>query len=197
MPAKDKKLILVRNDLLKEIVKITAKEGKTVFAFTNEIFEQALKAHRMQTNLAEIIEFFELMKLQKDTGAVIIRSDILDYMANKLYEIDEEDLLKKWYNSGLWYGKYLSAKFSDQNLLETFEKLIRLWAWDLTDFSITNRGKKIQVRYVSPRLTSENTNLYLNFLEGILHALNYRTLRNECMKGMILLELEKQKKTTR
>jgi len=193
MPEKDKRLILVRNDLLKEIAKITAKEGKTVFAFTNEVFEQALKAHEMQTNLPEIVEFFELMKLQKDTGAVIVRSDILDYMANKLYEIDEEDLLKKWYNSGLWYGKYLSVKFSDQNPLETFGKLIRLSTWDLTDFSVTDRGKKIQIRYVSPRLTPENTNLYLKFLEGILHALNYRTLKNECMKGMILLELEKQK----
>jgi len=193
MPEKDKRLILVRNDLLKEIAKITAKEGKTVFAFTNEVFEQALKAHEMQTNLPEIVEFFELMKLQKDTGAIIIRSDILDYMANKLYEIDEEDLLKKWYNSGLWYGKYLSVKFSDQNPLETFGKLIRLSTWDLTDFSVTDRGKKIQIRYVSPRLTPENTNLYLKFLEGILHALNYRTLKNECMKGMILLELEKQK----
>jgi hypothetical protein len=193
MPEKDKRLILVRNDLLKEIAKITAKEGKTVFAFTNEVFEQALKAHEMQTNLSEVIEFFELMKFQKDTGAVIIRSDMLDYMANKLYEIDKEDLLQKWYNSGLWYGKYLSVKFSDQDPLKTFEKLIRLSAWDLTDFSVTNREKKIHIRYVSPRLTPENTNLYLKFLEGILHALNYRTLKNECMKGMILLELEKQK----
>jgi len=147
----------------------------------------------MQTNLPEVIEFFELMKLQKDTGAIIIRSDILDYMANKLYEIDKEDILQKWYNSGLWYGKYLSVKFSDQDPLETFEKLIRLSAWDLTDFSITNQGKRIRIRYVSPRLTPENTNLYLKFLEGILHALNYRTLKNDCLKGMILLELEKQK----
>jgi len=193
MPEKDKRLILVRNDLLKEIVKITAKEGKTVFAFTNEVFEQALKAHEMQTNLSEIIEFFEFMKFQKDTGAVIIRSDMLDYMADKLYGIDKEELLQKWYNSGLWYGKYLSVKFSDQDPLKTFEKLFRLSAWDLTDFSLTDRGKKIQIRYVSPRLTPENTNLYLKFLEGILHALNYRTLKNECMKGMILLELEKQK----
>jgi len=193
MPAKEKKLILVRNDLLTEIAKITAKEGKTVFAFTNEVFEQALKAHEMETNLSEIIEFFELMKFQKDTGAVIIRSDILDYMANKLYEVDGEELLQKWYNSGLWYGKYLSVKFSDQDFLETFGKLIRLSAWDLTDFSVTNRGKKIQIRYVSPRLTPENTKLYLKFLEGILHALNYKTLKNDCLKGMILLELEKQK----
>jgi len=91
---KGKKLILIRNDLLDEAVKITSKEGKTVYAFTNEIFEQALKAYEMQTNPAELVEFYALMKLEKDSGATIIPIDLLNYMLTEMYKTDKEELLK-------------------------------------------------------------------------------------------------------
>lgn len=101
---KGKKFILVRDDLLQEIIKVTAKEGKTVYAFTNEVFEQALKAYQMQTNPAEILQFYIFMKLEKDRGVCIIPIDLLNYMMQKLYKTEKEDLLQKWYDSGLWYG---------------------------------------------------------------------------------------------
>lgn len=38
-PRKGRKLILIRSDLLEKIAEITAKEGKTMYGFTNEVFE--------------------------------------------------------------------------------------------------------------------------------------------------------------
>jgi len=41
---KKKKLILTRMDLLEKAAEICAKEGKTVFAFTNQVFEKCIKS---------------------------------------------------------------------------------------------------------------------------------------------------------
>lgn len=193
MPSKDKKLILIRNDLLQEVAKITAKEGKTVFAFTNEVFEQALKAHQMQTSLPEVLELYTLLQLEKDIGSVIITSDLLSYMTNKLYKTDKEELIKKWYEAGLWYGKYLSVKFPEENWLQIFEKLIKTCSWNVTDFAIADEGENIKIRCISPNFTSENTEVFQKFLEGALHSSDYKKLKNECLKGMILLEFKKPK----
>ncbi len=189
---KDKKLILVRNDLLKEIIKITAREGKTVFAFTNEVFEQALKAYQMQTNPAEILQFYTCMKLEKDRGICIIPIDLLNYMTQKLYTVEKEELLQKWYNSGLWYGKYLSVKIGTEDWLQIFEKQMKKSAWNITDFSIEKGGKSIHLRCICPYFSKEGTEAFMKFLEGIMHSSNYETLKNECLKGMILLQFKKR-----
>jgi len=190
---KDKRLILVRNDLLQEIIKVTAREGKTVFAFTNEVFEQALEAYQMQTNPAEILQFYIIMKLEKDRGICIIPIDLLNYMIQKLYMIEKEDLLQKWYDSGSWYGKYLSVKIEKENWLQIFEKQIKKSAWNITDFSIVEREKSIHLRCICPYFTKESTEAFMKFLEGIMHSSNYETIKNECLRGMILLKFKKWK----
>jgi len=193
MPAKKgKKLILIREDLLEDILKITAKEGKTVFAFTNEVFEEALKAYEMQTSPAELLEFYTLMKLEKDRGAVIIPIDLLNNLTKISYETDKEDLLQKWYDCGLWYGKYLSIKSQTEDWFQTFEKLMKKCAWNVSDFSITAQGENVSIKCVSPHFTTESTEAFTRFLEGTMHSANYKTIRNECLKGMILLNFKKQ-----
>ncbi len=192
MPKKGKKLILIRDDLLEEIIKITAKEGKTVFAFTNDVFEQAVKAHEMKTSPEELLEFYKLMKIEKDTGTVIIPIELLNTMIQKSYETDREDLLKKWYDCGLWLGKYLSIKSEAENWLQTFEKLIKASAWNISDFSIATHRDNVSIKCVSPLFTKETTEVFGKFLEGTIHSANYETVSNEYLKGMILLNFKKQ-----
>lgn len=189
---KGKKLILIRNDLLEDIIKVTAKEGKTVFAFTNEVFEQALKAYEMQTSPAELLEFYALMMLEKDRGAVVTPIDLLEYLLKKCYKTDKEDLLQKWYDCGLWYGKYLSIKSQTENWLQLFEKLMKKCAWNISDFSITTQSENVSIRCVSPSFTMENTEAFMKFLEGAMHSANYKTIKNEYLKGIILLDFKKQ-----
>lgn len=191
-PKKGKKLILIREDLLEDILKITAKEGKTVFAFTNEVIEQALKAYEMQTSPAELLEFYTLMKLEKDRGGVIVPIDLLNNLTRTCYDTDKEDLLQKWYECGIWYGKYLSIKSSTENWLQTFEKIMKKCAWNISDFSITAQGENISVKCVSPHLTTESTEAFRKFLEGTMHSANCKTVKNECLKGMILLSFKRQ-----
>jgi len=193
VPKKGKKLILIRDDLLEEIIKITAKEGKTVFAFTNEVFEQAVKAFEMKTSPEELLEFYTFMKLEKDRGTAIIPIELLNTMIQKSYETDKEDLLQKWYDAGLWLGKYLSIKSQEENWLQTFEKLMKVCAWNISDFSLTTHGDDVSIKCVSPHFTVETTEAFRKFIEGTIHSANYKTVNNECLKGMILLNFKKQK----
>ena len=194
MPSKKgKKLILIREDLLEDILKITAKEGKTVFAFTNEVFEQAVKTYETKTSPKELLEFYTLMKLEKDRGTVIIPTELLNIMIQKSYETDKEDLLQKWYDAGLWLGKYLSIKSQEENWLQTFEKLMKVCAWNISDFSLTTQGDDVNIKCVSPHSTIETTEAFKKFIEGTIHSANYKTDKNECLKGMILLNFKKQR----
>jgi len=189
---KGKKLILIRNDLLEEAIRITAKEGKTVYAFTNEVFEQALKAYEMQTTPAELAEFYALMKLEKDSGATIIPVDLLNYMLTKLYKTDKEELLKKWYEAGHWCGKYLSIKSQTDDWTQTLEKLMKKCAWNITDFSISPQQENVNIKCVIPHFTLESTEAFTRFLEGAIHSAGYKTVKNEYLKGIILLTFKKQ-----
>jgi len=191
-PKKGKKLILIRDDLLEQIIKITATEGKTVFAFTNEVFEQAVKAYEMNTSLGELLEFYTLMKLEKDRGTVIVPIELLNDLIQRSYETDKEDLLQKWFDCGLWFGKYLSIKSQAENWLPTLEKLMKTCAWNISDFSITTQGDNVNIKCVSPHFTKETTEAFRKFLEGTIHSANYRTVGNECLKGIILLKFKKQ-----
>ena len=188
---KGKKLILIRNDILEEAAKITSREGKTVYAFTNEIFEQALKAYEMQTSPAELVEFFTLMKLEKDSGTTIIPVDLLDYMLTKMYNTDKEELLKKWYEAGHWWGKYLSIKSQPDDWVQTFEKLVKKCAWNITDFSVNHQQGHTNVKCVAPHFALESTEALTKFFEGVMHSAGYKTVKNECLKGIILLTLKK------
>jgi len=190
---KGRKLILIREDLLDGIRKITAKEGKTVFSFTNEVFEQVLRAYDMGVSISSVVDFYWLMSIERETGASVVPLNVLEYMTGRLYNEDKEGLFDEWYNSGLWYGKYLSVRFSVEDVLRVFERLMKCSLWNVTEFSILEKDEVVKIRCMSPHFSSEYTEVFSKFLEGVLNALNHATLKNECLRGMILLEFKKRK----
>ena len=190
---KARKLILIRSDLLDKISQITAKEGKTMYSFTNEIFEQVLKTYEMNATISDVVEFYMLMQVEKESGAVVIPMTILEDAIKKLYKENKEELLKKWYDTGLWYGKYISSGFYDKDPLGIIEKLMKNCLRNLTNCSVSREDGQVKIRAMSPHLSLEYTLTLSKFLEGILHSLNYSTSKNECLKGIILLEFNAQK----
>lgn len=188
-----RKLILIRDDLLEGIRKITAKEGKTVFSFTNEVFEQVLKVYDMDVSLSDVVEFYRLMQIQRETGALIVPLSVLEYMTHTLFRDNKKELLDEWRRSGLWYGRYLCIRFPDEELLGVFEKLMKFSLWNVTEFSVLRKDEGVKIRCMSPHFSSEHTEAFSNFLEGVLDALGYETVKNECLRGMILLESRRKK----
>ena len=192
---KGKKLILASVDLVTKLMKISNKEGKTFYNFTSEIFEQALRVQEMNQSLQEVVDFFELMEIQRAAGAVIIPVDILTYIINSLYASDKEAFQEKWYESGQWYGKYLTSKFHDRNPVKAFGDLLAVSRWDLNEVSVAEEDGGVRMRCVSPLLPKENTEVLLKFIEGVMDSLGYKTKNKDYLKGIILLEFEGNKKS--
>ncbi|MEM2449472.1 MAG: hypothetical protein QW119_02065, partial [Candidatus Methanomethylicaceae archaeon] len=99
MPEKiEKKLLVVRSDILEKLSEVARKENKTLFALTNEILQDALKASEMKTSIREIVEFYRLMKIQKESGSIIVPMNLL---LNSLKKLDNKsEILKEWNYAG-------------------------------------------------------------------------------------------------
>lgn len=191
-PSREKKFALVWSDLLARISEIANREGKTVFGLTNEALEQAIRAYEMKTTLSEIVEAFTLLKMERETGAVITSSEVLNHLIGRLYPQEKEGLQDLWRRYGQWIGKYIVAKFHDQDHVEVLSGLLRYCAWDVADVSVSKDGDIVKVRCLAPYLPSENTELFSKYLEGVMESLGYKAFRNETLRGIVLLEFRRQ-----
>jgi len=189
--SKGKKLILVPSDLLARLMEISNREGKTFYGFVSEIFEQALRVYESECSLQDVVDFYELMETQRASGAVITPVDVLSYLIGKLYPSEREEMLKKWHESGQWYGKYLLTRFHDRNQVKTFGEILEASRWDLKEVHVEDDGEVVKLRCVSPLLPFENTELLVKFVEGVMRSLGYKTTKEDYLKGIILLEFEK------
>jgi hypothetical protein len=187
----DKKFIAVRSDLLQKAIEISNRRGKSFYGFVNEIFEQAIKAEEMDSTLPEIIERYRFVETLRKAGAVMITLDLLNYCLDRLLETRSMDLLEKWYESGIWYGKYLSAKF--ENPLEALSKTLNMYFWEISEirFSSSSDGTAT-LKIIAPNQSHEHTELLAKFVEGVINSLNYKISKRESWRGIIILELVKR-----
>jgi len=185
---KDKKLIRVPSHLVAELTRASNTDGKSFYDFTTESLEQAVKAHNMGKSLREIVDFYELMEMERASGAVITSKDLLNYLISKLYPKEKEALQQKWYESGRWYGKYLDAKLRGRDAVEVFGRILSASRWDLNEVNVERKEKRVTLRCVSFTLSLENTELLVRFLEGVMHSFGYETKKLDFVRGMITME---------
>ena len=191
VPKREKKLLAVQGDIAQKVIQIANRKGMTVYNFTNEILEQAVKADGMNWSIEDIVERFSLLEIERDSGAVFATMDTLLYMVERLYQQEKEELLEKWYESGQWYGKYLQIKFDDGEPLDMLEKLLGACSSKSSEIRIVRDGNRISLNRLCPNDSMEYTELFSKFLEGIIHSFGYETKKNDVSKGLIALEFEK------
>jgi hypothetical protein len=195
--SKGKKLMVVRADLAEKIAELSRKEGKTIFALTNEMLESAMEAYEMGLEPSDMVNYYLFTSAEKESGTVSISPDALLYMVKKLYPKDKRGLWKRWREWGRWYGKYLMAKFYDQEPLETFRKFLASGVWHISDFNFSKEGDHFSVRCLMPRLSSEITELFLRFLEGLIDSFGYTVTGESSSRGIISLRFKKKQRDER
>jgi hypothetical protein len=183
---KDKKLILVPNNVVNGLMVIANKQGKSFYSFVTETLEHALRIYTDGNSLEEIIDFYTLMGMYKSLGAKIISDDLFDYFVGKLYQTDKDLLQRKFYEFGQISGKNLASKHKDP--IEAMEDLLKTAGWDLNEVKITKENQKVGIRCVSPILSAESTELLLKFIDGMMHEFGCKTQRQDYAKGIISLE---------
>jgi len=187
-----RKVVAAREDLVNAVSIIAKKRGSTLYAFINDLLEQAVKADFMGTTVREIMESYEILKANKSAGQTLIPVDVLNYMASKLFEdpMSRSELEKMWRDYGRWYGEYLSIKFrenlnSGRNFEQFLEKIVRELRWELTEVAVHREGDSLRIRCVSVLLQPATATLLLRFLEGVMEALGYETKSSSVYRGII------------
>ena len=184
--SKGKRLIPLPERLLKGLMAASSKEGKTVNAYIEEALQQAVIIFENGQNLKGMVHYFEILNSQKASGAIFMPLNVFDFMTNKVYATDKEELLKVWFESGEWYGKYITEKFDRP--VQALANLLKAARWDLNEVNVKDMGDKTNLRCMSTSLTKEGTELLIKFIEWALSGMSCKILKNDFMKGLILIE---------
>lgn len=187
--SRKQKLIRAPSDLVSKLSREAASQGKTLYSYVTEIFEQATRAYEMKRSLKEILDTFEVLDVPKEAGTVYTPRDILDYLIQKTYGENSEELQQMWYHAGKWYGIYLREKFEQP--FETFLRLLQEGRWDLNEVNVNKSSERIDLKCVSTFISQERALLLQNFIEGAVYSLGYKTKEKKCFKGIIRLALSK------
>jgi hypothetical protein len=183
---KGKRLIPVPETLLSGLMEASSKEGKPLNRYIEEALQQAVRIFEAGQDLKGMVRYFEILQSQKASGAVFTPLTVFDFLTNKVYATDKEKLLDMWFTSGKWYGKYLTEKF--ENPVQSLVDLLQAARWDLNEVDVKRIDGKIKFRCTSTALTKEGTELLLKFIEGALAGMEYKTVKSEFMKGLVIVE---------
>jgi hypothetical protein len=186
---KDKRLVYIPGDLVKEVKEITRRRGESLSLFVSEVLKLALKANNLGYSPRQAAEFLDIMQAQRNLGGAFVPTDVLVYLNSTACGAGTEQLQTKWYESGKWHGKYINEKFKDP--VQALQKFLEATRWDLSEAEVKQKQNTVKFRCISTLLTGEATELLAKFIEGAMHSMGYRTDKNEAMKGMILLEFRK------
>lgn len=184
--SKGKRLIPIPETLLRGLMEASSKEGKPLNRYIEEALQQAVKVFEAGQNLKGMVRYFEILQSQKASGAIFTPLTVFDFLTSKVYATDKEKLLDVWFESGKWYGKYLTEKFEDP--VQALADLLQAARWDLNEVNVKEIDGKVKFRCTSTALTKEGTELLLKFIEGALDGMECETVKSEFMRGLVLVE---------
>ncbi len=186
---KGKRLVYVSEDLIDKVAKVTRDEGVSLSKLVESTLMEVVKVNELGYSSNQMAEFFNVLQTNRVLGGLFVPSGVLDFMIEKCFKNENQQLQDLWYESGKWNGKYLKEKF--QNPVESFGHFLELTRWDLNEVEVKEAGDKMKVRCVSTVMSIEGTRLLSKFIEGIVNGLGYKTEHVDSLKGMIILECKK------
>ena len=187
--AKDKRLVYIPGDLVEEVKDISRRRGESLSLFVSEVLRLALKANSLGYSPNQAAEFLDIMQSQRNLGGAFVPIDVLVYLNSKACGIEEDQLQAKWYESGMWHGKYINEKFNDP--IQVLKKFLEATRWDLSEVEVRQCQNSVKFRCISSLLSGAETELLAKFIEGAMHGIGYQTDRSEALKGMLLLEFKR------
>lgn len=185
---RDKKLIMVSSDLADQLLQLASREGKPLSSFVQEHLEHVVAVHHKGYKLGDAIKFYEIASGLKSSGAVFIPLDVMKFILEVLPPDQREKLQVRWYDAGVWYGKYLLTKFSDP--IEGLEGLLKASWWDLDEVHLTLKEERIEFRCISMGSSNEETEFVRCFIEGAMQTLGYEVKKADCTRGIVFLAFE-------
>jgi hypothetical protein len=164
--------------------------GKTLYSFTNEVLDVALRVFGQGGNENEIFPAWKTSRLSKDVGgAPFLPGSLIWKMVERLYRSDPDWLLGEWAAAGRRLGERLRALHPTlEDLQAGLSGLQSLIAEQRIEVQRKPGGKEggaaIQLRVVTD-LTPELAACGERFLEGLLSAYSFEVTENRVKEGTI------------
>ena len=194
---KETKLVRVYSDLVAKLNEASNREGISFLDYVNNALEQAVRAHKMGHSLKEIVDFYEMMMMQREAGLVMVPSEVLNKITERFYPNEKNMLESIWYESGVWYGKYLLVKVRREDPADVFGEMLKATGWNIKDVVFERRGDKLVFKCFSLMLSLENTALLMKFIVGVMETLGYEVISQNYLRGVIEIEFRKTAKNNK
>lgn len=188
---RETKLVKVYEDLIAKINREANKRGIPFFDMVNDILSQAVKVMEMGGSIREAVDFYEAIRLQHEAGLAMIPFEALNSIVEKYYKSEKETLEKLWFESGVWYGKYLSFRVKKEEALDVFLKSLAYMGWGIKDVNFKMDQDNLSLKCFSLTLSRENTMLLMKFIEGVMNAIGYEVVNAKCLRGVVEAEFKK------
>lgn len=183
---REKRLVYVSEDIINEIQQITRRKGIFISKFVEESLKQAIRLENLGYGIEETAEILEAVRVLRALGGVFTPQEILECLVGNSCR-SREEILKKWFEAGVLYGKYMKEKF--RNPLSKLRRFLETVRWDLNEVDVNDEGGTIKLRCMSSTHTPYLTETLAKFVEGIAIGLGHHVLRSEVVKGLIIMEL--------
>jgi hypothetical protein len=184
----DTKFIVVPRQLADQLRLVAMRLGTSVSDFSVEALTQALRIHEMGADLKEAVDIYHLSDVQRGAGNVQVTRSVFRDLILRLYEEDRDELLRVWGDHGKWYGAYLKAKLSRDEVLGFLEKDL-LVSWNLDEAEITQRDLMVTIRLVSFGMSEEFTELLVSYVLGLMGELGFSENERDVLRGLVFMRL--------
>lgn len=178
----DTKWVVLPEELVNRAREVAIKQGVSFTDFATEALEQAVKVGGWGASLKEVTDLFNIHEVMRASGAIQVQRSDFDEMLQESYEKDREKLLADWRIAGRWYGEYLRAVFRDQ-VLDYLEKVLR-FSWNLNEVEVVEEDYMVKINFTSFTMSSEFTELLVDFISGLMTALGYKVKEVDAVKGL-------------
>jgi len=184
----DTKLIVLPGPLVEKARDASIKRGVGLSDYTAEALLQALRADDLGASVAEAVDVYRMVIIQRGAGAIAVPRTSLGYLIEKLNGSHTSDLRNVWHDSGVWYGRYLSSKMKPNEVFPFLEKELLL-SWNLDEVSIKG-SIEVAFSFTSFMMSLEFTELLLTYVDGLMESLGYRLVEKDYLRGMANLKFD-------
>lgn len=165
-----------------------ARQNKTLYAFTNELLKTTLRICGEGGKVSEIYPAWRFAKMAREIDSVPIPGDLLEKMISKLSALDEEWLLKTWYNEGQRIGTYLhmyEPTFERLSaLVREMEFLLPIKKLDILRIESQKEGNYV-VRAIGAGLSPAGSKCAEALLRGLLSTYSMNVISSKVAEGIV------------
>jgi hypothetical protein len=179
----DTKWIVLPEEIVNRAREVAIKQGVSLTDFASEALEQAIRVGPWGVSLKEVTDLFNIHEVIRASGAIQIQRSDFNEMLQENYVNDREKLHANWRTTGRWYGEYLRAIFKDE-VLDHLENIL-LVSWNLNEVKIMEEDFTVKINFTSFTISSEFTELLIDFISGLMMALGYKAEKVDAVKGLV------------